>query len=439
MKKAKIYYTSLPDEMLKEEKLTWFRENPLEKIAFERITPDEKGNWINLADNSEWDTLLAVCDKDVKNSTLENAIFKSFSNGIVTARDEWSYDFDNNNLKNKVIFFCNFYKSEQIRWEQSDKKETINNFIYRTIKFGSEIENYLIKGSQLSFCESNIIISQFRPFVKKLFYFDKIYTHRIYQHENIFGFKGIYKNIAISFLSVSSSHQIASLATNNIFDGGFLKQGNGMTQCLPLSTYDKNGNRQENITDWALGEFRRHYADASITKEAIFYYVYAVLHTPQYRAKYEQNLKRDFPRIPYYADFQYFSERGKALADLHIGYESATPYPLELVEKTSPKKDYLPKPKLKANKENGEIELDELTLLRGIPSAAWAYKLGNRTALEWILDQYKESKPSDKTIAEHFNTYQFSDYKATVIDLLRRVCRVSVETVRIVGELDIKV
>ena len=186
--------------------------------------------------------------------------------------------------------------------------------------------------------------------------------------------------------------------------------------------------------------------------------MYAVLHTPQYRVKYEQNLKREFPRIPYYKDFMFYVERGKQLADLHIGYEKIQPYPLE-TENISKNKQkaaepmlfaepiidlygkaertqYIPKAKLKANKETGEIEIDDITILRGIPAEAWTYKLGNRSALEWILDQYKESKPTDKTIAEHFNTYRFADYKEEVIQLLKRVCRVSVETVRIVGELE---
>jgi predicted helicase len=425
MKKAKIYYTSLPDEMLKEEKLTWFRENPLEKIAFERITPDEKGNWINLADNSEWDTLLAVCDKDVKGGKSENAIFKLFSNGVMTDRDEWIYDFDKKNLIDKMKFFANTYNNNLGKAEYDLK-----------IKWTATLKDYFKSNIKNDFDEKIITKAIYRPFTKVYFYADKIFNDRLTRlHFDTLSESLNNNNILLSFTGISSSAFFSCLVTSLLYDRNFYHH---IPQYVPLYIYDKNGNRQENITDWALGEFRRHYADVSITKEAIFYYVYAVLHTPQYRAKYEQNLKRDFPRIPYYADFQYFSERGKALADLHIGYESVTPYPLELVEKTSPKKDYLPKPKLKANKENGEIELDELTLLRGIPSEAWAYKLGNRTALEWILDQYKESKPSDKTIAEHFNTYQFSDYKATVIDLLRRVCRVSVETVRIVGELDAK-
>jgi predicted helicase len=247
-------------------------------------------------------------------------------------------------------------------------------------------------------------------------------------------------------------------------------------QYLPLYRYDENGNKIENITDWGLEQFRGRYQtcevfktsqvstreQVSASKEAIFHYVYAVLHNPAYRTKYEQNLKRDFPRIPFYEDFERWATLGKQLMELHINYEEAPMPPegvCEIVHRTwagepanqvekAPlfnevkeieplyKKMLIPKTKLKADKLSGIIELDEKTYLRGIPAEAWEYKLGNRSALEWVLDQYKESKPSDPTIAEKFNTYRFAEYKEQVIDLLQKVCTVSVETLKIIREME---
>lgn len=184
-----------------------------------------------------------------------------------------------------------------------------------------------------------------------------------------------------------------------------------------------------------------------------------MLHNPEYRKKYEINLKREFPRIPFYENFKKWCNRGKRLMELHINFESAEPYKLKVktsetkAEHLKEKKQifeevkepdallaYKPKVKTKltANKEKGTIEIDELTTLSGIPKEAWEYKLGNRSALEWILDQYKEKKPKDPTIREKFNTYKFADYKNKVIDLLMRVCTVSVETMKIVKEMAIK-
>jgi len=157
--------------------------------------------------------------------------------------------------------------------------------------------------------------------------------------------------------------------------------------------------------------------------------------TIQRTVKYELNLKREFPRIPFYEDFWFWSEKGKELMELHLDYEKVEKQDLQREENVL-KSSSLNKAKLKADKEKGEIILDEQTTLKNIPAAAWDYKLGNRSALEWILDQYKEKKPRDETIREKFNTYKFEDYKEEVIELLQRVCTVSVKTMEIVGEME---
>ena len=171
---------------------------------------------------------------------------------------------------------------------------------------------------------------------------------------------------------------------------------------------------------------------------------------------YEVNLKREFPRLPFYEDFRQWAAWGRTLMALHLGYEQAAPFPLARHDRkeSAPKQpDLLPdervkpkrglgldekpalKPRLKALKDEGAIEIDAATTLRGIPPEAWDYKLGNRSALEWVLDQWKEHKISDPTVAEKFNTYRFADHKEHVIELLHHVCTVSVETMKIVSAL----
>ena len=170
-----------------------------------------------------------------------------------------------------------------------------------------------------------------------------------------------------------------------------------------------------------------------ITKEAIFHYVYGLLHDPVYREKYAQNLKREFPRIPFYADFWHWADWGEKLMALHIGYETVEPWPLKRIDvpdEKARKAGLAPRAMLSADKDTGNIVLDSETQLTGVPQEAWDYRLGNRSALEWILDQYKEKTPKDPTIREKFNTYRFADHKEKVIDLLKRVTRVSVETMR---------
>ncbi|WP_421759264.1 type ISP restriction/modification enzyme [Devosia sp.] len=171
-----------------------------------------------------------------------------------------------------------------------------------------------------------------------------------------------------------------------------------------------------------------------LSKDDIFHYVYAVLHDPVYRETYALNLKREFPRIPFYRDFWSWVGWGERLMALHIGYESVEPWPVrraDVVDERAKAAGVKPKAMLKADKDNGTIRLDSETELSGIPPEVWTYKLGNRSGVEWILDQYKEKTPKDPTIREKFNTYRFADYKEKVIDLIGRVTRVSVETVAI--------
>jgi predicted helicase len=204
------------------------------------------------------------------------------------------------------------------------------------------------------------------------------------------------------------------------------------------------GARHDNITAWALDQFKMHYrfgcgkGARPISKEAIFHYVYGVLHDPIYREKYALNLKREFPRIPFYPNFWQWADWGKTLMDLHIGYETGDPWPLQRSDRPDDKARQAgvpPKALLKADKEAGRIILDSETSLAGVPPEAWEYTLGHRSALEWILDQYKERKPRDPTIRARFDTYRFADYKEKVIDLLARVTAVSVATVRITRDM----
>ena len=192
--------------------------------------------------------------------------------------------------------------------------------------------------------------------------------------------------------------------------------------------------KNNSIPYFGLTQFHTHYQDKKIKKQDIFHYVYGVLHHPTYRKKYELNLKREFPGIQFYKDFHQWANWGRQLMGWHINYETVEPYDLKQIDLKEIKQ---PKPKLKADKQTGSIILDEQITLKDIPAIAWDYKLGNRSALEWVLDQYKEKKPRDPTIAEKFHTYKFADYKEQVIDLLKRVCTVSVETMNIIKQMEL--
>ncbi len=403
------YYNEIKDYAKSDEKLDYLVQNPFKDLNFEHIQPDKDNTWIN-QNVSKWDDFILVADKQIKTGKSNQAIFKLYSTGVSTNRDEWVTDISKENLLAKMKFFIYQYihtkePNDSIKWSRNLKA-----------RFKKQYKEVLLA--------SRAIPINYRPFYKPFIYNSALYIDEHGLTSQLFNFP----NQAIS-ISVKS---LSYLATDTYMDLHFT----GDSQCLPLYQYDKDGNRFDNITDWALNEFKSHYEDDQMCKEDIFHYVYALLHDPAYRVKYEQNLKRSLPRIPFYEDFRQWAEWGKSLMELHIGFETVEPYPLKVSSVDPGLAGCSVKPKLKADKLTGTIELDELTSISGIPKKAWEYKLGNRSALEWILDQYKEKKPKDPTIAKLFNTYKFADYKDKVIDLILRVTTVSVETMKIVREMN---
>jgi len=336
---------------------------------------------------------------------------------------------DQRQLGNKVKCFCNFFEQEKTRWNASDKNTALNDFVDRTIKWTSELEDHLKRDSTLKFDSRSIRCASYRPFILRHLYFDHIVVHRPYQQPDIFGLPDHRDNIVIALNVGNKPFNV--LASKYLPDYHF----NGDAQCLPLYRYDREGERRDNITDWALKQFQNHYKDKAITRPDIFHYVYAVLHDPAYREKYRLNLKREFPRIPFYDGFRKWATWGGKLMELHLGYERADLYPLKRIDiKPEPDKPPLTvKTILKADKANGTIQLDSVTTLQGVPPIAWEYQLGNRSAIEWVIEYHKERKPKDPTIRAKFDAYRFADHKEKVIDLLQRVCTVSIETMKIIN------
>lgn len=453
---CKIHYTAMQDDWRKEQKLQWLTEHPIEKIEFDSIKPDKNNNWINLAENS-WDDLLPTISKS------PNRIFEFYTNGVSTQRDEWVFNNDINFLEEKIKFFISKYNF------QVGSEKTNNNELSKEIKWSDALKSNLIKQKKAEYEREKNIEFNYRPFYKLFYYSEKLFSDRLTSnHYKLFGSSLRLPNKVICLSGESSSKPHQRLAVGRLFGYDFLEK----TNSLPLYYYNSSDQCINNITEWGLEQFRLHYFKhqpeetiekylddfyrhflkrererkgnvmdfPSMQADDVFHYVYAVLHHPAYRKKYELNLKREFPRIPFYESFWQWAAWGEQLMKLHIDYEKAEPFPLQRIEtvydttneSTIAKAE---KAKLKADRQKGTIELDGFTKLEGIPAAAWEYKLGNRSALEWILDQYKESKPKDPTIAEKFNTYKFADYKEQVIDLLMRVCTVSVETMKIVNAM----
>ena len=443
-KNCRIYYASRPEFETAEEKLAWLGSSRLEETEAAEIRPDKRHNWITQAE-TDFDELIPIASNETKlakTPSQEKAIFRLFSLGVVTNRDDWVYDVSASSLETKLRHFIDIYEADRMRWHQRRQSGHVSDHVSRTIKWTSELEAHLSRNQPLAFDVARIRSVQYRPFCAFLSYYDHIITHRLYQQDNIFPVEGVWNNRAIIYTQAGSQKPFCVGASNRLIDLHYVGAAAG-AECVPAFRYE-GGQRVDNITDWAIQRFRERYQPGRskpvhpITKEAIFHYVYSVLHDPAYREKYAFRLKRDFPRIPFYVDFWQWAQWGKQLMELHIGYESVKPLKLKrtnVVDEKSRKAGLGPKCVLKADKVAGLIVVDSETTLEGVPAEAWEYRLGNRSALEWVLNQYKESTPKDPTIRERFNTYRFADYKEKVIDLLGRVAAVSVETQRIVEDM----
>jgi predicted helicase len=447
--RCRIFYARRPEMETAEEKLAWLGTSQSRRTATDEVRPDGKANWLDVPAN-DYEELLPLASAEAKSLTSQGAVrtvFKLYTLGINSGRDDWMFDFAADALKAKLNFLISFYNEEQQRLGLGLRSTEIDRAVRNEIKWTAELKSLLRRGERLSLKGDQIVHSMYRPFTKQLYYFNRQLTKRVFRVPDCQP-SGIEQNVYVLFPANGSTKRapFSVLATDSIPDLNFFTPD--PAHAMIRYRYDSRGGRADNITDWSLTQFTTHYKAGpgkrlpEPTKEGIFHYVYAVLHDPIYRETYAQNLKREFPRIPMYggtrADFWRWAEWGKALMDLHIGYEQVLPAPLKRTDTPDEKAraaGQSPKCILKSLPDAGRIVIDSETVLDGVPPEAWTYRLGNRSAIDWVLDQHKEKKPKDPTIRAKFDTYRFADHKERVIDLLARVTTVSVETVKIVESI----
>jgi predicted helicase len=421
-KPATIHYGAVRDYAKLEEKRDFLARQRLADMTFDIVKPDAKHNWLGTI-GSDWQEYLPLAEKTTKATkwpSRERAIFKNYSLGVSTNRDEWLYDFNRDTLEGKIALLISRY----------DAVPNSTKDFPGDLKWSETLKRRKLSGQRESLDRARIRRSAYRPFAMPWYYQSALFVDRPGWSEEAFP-AGV-NNRSITFNDKGSRTGICILATDGPADLHFGAAIDAYQQ-VARYRFTSSGDRIDNITSWAENKFQAQYGK-SVTKDDIFAYVYAVLHDPLYREKYAINLKREFPRVPFYPDFRKWVSWGESLMALHIGYEAVEPWPLTRIDTPDAKgrtAGVAPKTMLKADKDNGSIRLDSETQLTGIPPEVWDYKLGNRSGVEWILDQYKEKTPKDPTIREKFNTYRFADYKEQVIDLIMRVTRVSVETVAI--------
>ena len=390
-------------------------------FEFQNVIPDGRGNWIRQPENG-FGKLIPLAERVTKfanGNGGESAVFKLYSLGVSTNRDDWVYDADAGRLKEKARFFLRELRRLAGKGDDS---------FPATIKWSATLKSRFLRGRPPKFDSGLIVPVLYRPFAPRWFYAERDINDRLTaSHYAAYGPKleaGANQSICFS----TDTADLSVLATNYVPSLDVLTRA----QYVPLWRVGPDGKRTSNITKWGLSRFRERYGSNRINAEDVFHYAYAVLHNPAYREKYADNLRREFPRLPLYADFRKWAKRGAKLMALHLGFENAKPFPL--VRRDS--EGDAGRAKLRADRENGRIVVDGKTVLEGVPPEAWEYKLGGRSALEWVLDQHKDKRVRDATVSAKFPPPPFSGRKEEVIELLRRVCAVSVETVRITREME---
>lgn len=424
--KARIAYLPAPPGS-GEDKLAWLGSISFSPRKWAMLPHREDAAWVGIPDN---DTagMLPIADKATKaqaSTAQDRAIFKLYSLGVSTNRDEWLYAHSLTMLAVKANALISSYM------EADPKKTGFKN----DIKWSETLKKRRLAGAVEPFDPCRMRTAAYRPFFNRYLYESNLYIDRPGLADAAFPIGAT--NHAIAFSDPTSQKPFLVSGVGGPVDLHFVGAAAG-TIYTPRYRYTPSGERIDNITDWGLAQFTDHYgADAGITKDAIFAYCYAVLHDPVYRETYALNLKREFPRIPFYPDFAQWAAWGETLLQLHIHYEAVSPFALNRVDTPSAKRadGQPPKPKLKSLPESGVIMIDEDTQLAGIPPEAWAYRLGNRSGIDWVLDQHKEKTPKDPTIRAKFNTYRFADYKESCITLLAKVVTVSLETLAITNAM----
>jgi predicted helicase len=443
-RRAKISYHAVPVDWRREQKYKFLNNAvSIANVKWRNLKPDAKNNWLTSKTAGEFSEFIPLGTKVAKARGYSDlpVIFRTYSLGVSTNRDSVAYGFDEERLARRVELFVDNYNAELARWQKKSKPpedpgelpQYVDNFVsYERVKWSRDLKLKLVRGMSLVFSRSAICESLYRPFTPHFLYNQKGVIDRPGPVEQWFPTpKSRKENLLICVPGAGAFRPFHCMAVNNTVSLDFIDK----TQCFPLYTYLHNGKeRQDNISISALWHFQKQYRYKSISHEDIFYYVYAMLHHPQYRSRFAEDIRRDLPRVPLVAktaDFRALAEAGGKLADLHVNYERQKAYPLKRRENPEARLDWRVEA-MKLTRDRAAIVYNDFLALDGIPAEAFDYKLGNRSALEWVIDQYRVSRDEHGDIVSDPNRNDDEQY---IVRLIGQVITVSLETNRIIVNL----
>ncbi len=440
--KALIQYHDIGDYLSREEKLAIIAEkrsilNPA--MNWTHIRPNAQGDWLNQR-NDIFGSFIPLGDKDNKDNK-QTFFVPYYSNGLKTQRDAWCYNFSQTKLQQNIQSTIDYYNSMIESGRDTPLLDATR------ISWSANLQTSFSKKREINFEEKDCRICLYRPFNKLHVYFNREMNERVYQMPKLFPTPET-KNIVICIAGVGAQRDFSSLIVDELPDLHTLQTG----QCFPLYYYEKKSvyqptlfdsekseyTRKDGITNFILERCRASYGP-KVSKEDIFYYVYGLLHSPDYRRTFAADLKKMLPRLPLVekpADFWAFSKAGRALAELHLKYETQPPHPDVVVSGAEQGKFRVEKMRFPNKQDKTTIEYNPWITLSHIPQEAYEYVVNGRTAVEWIMERYQIKTDKASGITNDPNDWATEQGKPRyILDLLLSVITVSVETVKIVNEL----
>ena len=450
-KRGQIYFHDIGDRLSREDKLAQInRFGSVVGIsaanAWQILTPDRHGDWINQR-NDSFEQFIVLGDK--KEGTARK-LFETYSNGVKTNRDAWCYNASQEAVAKNMKQMIAFYNSEVVRYEKEKSikeksiAESVDDFVNTDptkISWTRGLKKELVASRQFYFEKNGLVQSLYRPFTKQWFYFNRQWNEMVYQMPRLFP-NAAAKNRVIGVSGIGARSGFSALMADALPNLHTLDTG----QCFPLYLYEETENgekiRQEAITAVGLSHFQAAYPNETISREDVFYYVYGLLHSTDYREQYADNLSKELPRIPRAKtaeDFWNFSQAGRALAELHVNYESVPMYPAQITGEES--KNYRVEKMRYGKNEKGKdlttVQYNESITVTGIPLEAYEYIVNGKPAIDWVLERQCVKTDKDSGIVNDANEWAISTRHNPryPLELLLRVVTVSVETMQIVRKL----
>ncbi|MDE0573471.1 DEAD/DEAH box helicase family protein [Demequina sp. B12] len=462
--RATVHYRDIGDYLTREDKLAIVNDSLIASVAWQTIQPNDAGDWTNQR-SSEFENWQPIGEK-----LASGAVFRAFGRGPETGRDAWVYNYSSTEVVRNIQRMVEFYNHQVEAFARHiastpgiDAKQEAVRFIDNNptqISWTRSLRQAFAKRETVSLSESHTTVGLYRPFTKQMVRFGRLVTHERGQMPSMFPTPSHPNRGFVVTAPGSGTAPFSVLASSMMPDVVALGAGNP-SQFFARYAYEpveegtlelsddviEGYRRVDNITDATLKQYRSWYG-SDIAKDDIFAFIYGFLHSPDYRSRFAADLKRSLPRIPRIGaeQFPLFRDSGKALLDLHIGYENVDPYPVTVDGVPEGLDgdalyDTLRVQKMKYGKRGKEwdktvIHYSPLITVSGIPEQAQRYMLGSRSGLDWIIDRYQVKTDKASGIVNDPNDWSREvGNPRYILDLIAKAATVSVETMKIVDAL----